>query len=144
MCSCDDHDPARDDFSDYADHDLFEPTPHFAVTMLCVPPDHARTYTPDELRAFWTRFVTDWPEAAAVLRDDAPAATEAPAWELATAFDVRDDAHITVASVWATRRKFAAAGWQTRLVSDVDSDTLQVQVRPRPGCARPTFGEVTR
>jgi hypothetical protein len=69
-----------------------------------------------------------------------PPQTEERPWELATAFDVRDDAHITVAAIWRSRRQFAAVGWETRLISAPDSDAIQLQVRPREGCARPTYG----
>jgi hypothetical protein len=130
--------------------DDFRTPPQFEVAYIAMPADTDRIPSPDELRRLYTRLVTEWPESRAVLglvkglaRD--AEAVRAPAerpWELATAFHRLDDAEVTVAAVWRTRRKFAAVGWETRLVSDVDSDALQLQVRPRPGCARPTYGTV--
>jgi hypothetical protein len=124
-------------------------TPHrFEVAWMTVPAIADRPLTDEQLRDLYRRLVTDWPEAGAVLREPRescethePRDADRP-WELATAFDVRDDAHITVAAIWRSRRRFAAVGWETRLVSDPDSDALQLQVRPRPGCARPTYGTV--
>jgi hypothetical protein len=122
------HDYGSEEMRDLRAADVQHPA--FEVTMLCVPPDHARTYTPEELRALWTRFVTDWPEAAAVLREPATP-------EVLTALDFGDrgDQRVTFGELVATRRRWLTAGWEAEWAWDArDRNRLAlVGVRVVPG-----------
>lgn len=61
-------------------------------------------------------------------------------WERATAFHVKDDAHVTLAMVWNTRRKYEEAGYEVSLkTDDNDRDLLNVWVRARLPIPAPTW-----
>lgn len=90
-----------------------------------------RDVTDEKWQAFRDTDVTRPNPAVEALRPEIARVLGARRWEVATAFDVRDDAGVTFDTIVRVRAAYDRVGWETALKSDAENfGRLNLWVRP--------------